>query len=293
VIAVRRGGRLRRDPRVLAAGVAVSLVVSAVRLEVDRRWPPPGWVVLACDVGQGDGLIVRRPGSRDALVVDAGPADGRMAGCIADAGVRPAAVLLTHFHADHVDGVAEVLARWRVPVVLTTAVPEPPDAASAIAAAARGAGSQIRSVRAGDRLAVAGVELHVLWPARRVGPSPANNTSVVAAAQVPTASGPLGVLLTGDIEPEAQIAVMGGPRPDVAVVKVPHHGSGHQQPHFARWAGADIALVSAGADNDHGHPSPVTLTQYRAVGAVVGRTDVHGALAVTITGAGPGLVVQR
>ena len=35
-------------------------------------WPPRGWVMVACDVGQGDGLVLNAGGGA-ALVVDAGP----------------------------------------------------------------------------------------------------------------------------------------------------------------------------------------------------------------------------
>ena len=66
--------------------------------------------MVACDVGQGDGLVLNAgPGA--AVVVDAGPEP-------ADDGPVPATgsacggcrcVVLTHFHADHVDGLAGVL----------------------------------------------------------------------------------------------------------------------------------------------------------------------------------------
>jgi competence protein ComEC len=295
LLVARLGWRPWRDRRVLLAAAVLAGVGLAWRLEADRRWPPPDWAVLACDVGQGDGLLLRRPGAGHVLVVDVGPAGGGIVGCLEDAQVTPAAVLLTHFHADHVDGLSEVLARWRVPVILTTPNLEPADGVALVAAGARSAGVPVRSVRAGDRLEVAGVPLRVLWPARRIAESPENNASVVLVADIPTEPGDLGVLLTGDIEPEAQSAVMAGRSPDVDVVKVPHHGSRHQAPGFARWAGAGIALVSAGAGNDYGHPSPLTLAQYRDSGARIGRTDEQGALAVVVVvgRAGPALVVQR
>ena len=69
-------------------------------------WPPPGWVLAACDVGQGDALVLRAgPGS--AVVVDAGP-DPRLGRRLPAAARRRAVPLLvlTHFHADHVDGLA-------------------------------------------------------------------------------------------------------------------------------------------------------------------------------------------
>ena len=293
VTAAARGWRPWRDRRIvlgLVLALALALVISHGR---DARWPPPDWVVLACDVGQGDGLLIRAPGSVEALLVDAGPEADRIADCLHDSGVERLAVLVTHFHADHIDGLSAVLGRWPVSVVLTTPVPEPAEGASQVVQQARAAGAPLRLVRAQDRLIVAGVALDILWPARAMEESPANNASVVAVAQVPTASGPVRVLLTGDVEPEAQSVVMARPAPDAQVVKVPHHGSRYQVPRFAQWSGARIALFSVGRDNDYGHPSESTLHQYRGAGARIGRTDQQGDLAVVAIPGGLALVSRR
>jgi competence protein ComEC len=148
-------------------------------------------------------------------------------------------------------------------------------------------------VQAGARVVAGGVPLAILWPARRISESPANNASVVALAAVSTIAGPVTVLLTGDIEPEAQTVLLAGPSPGAAVVKVPHHGSRYQEPEFARWSGARIALVCVGQDNDYGHPSAATLDQYRAAGASIGRTDQQGDLAVVAVGARLALIPRR
>jgi competence protein ComEC len=291
--AAARGWRPWRNTRV-TLGIALALaVVLTIRHSRDARWPPPDWVVLACDVGQGDGVLIRAPGSDDALLVDAGPDADRIEDCLSDAGVARLAVLITHFHADHIDGLSVVLGRWPVSVVLTTPVPEPADGASQVVDHARVAGAPIRLVRAGDKLTVMGVALEILWPARPMDQSPANNASVVAVAQVPSARGPIRILLTGDVEPEAQSVVMARPPPDAHVVKVPHHGSRYQVPQFATWSGARIALFTVGRDNDYGHPSESTLLQYRAAGARIGRTDEQGDLVVLPVAGGLALVARR
>ena len=279
-----RGWRpLRHRRAVLAVALATAVGVGLLRSR-PSDWPPPGWVVLACDVGQGDGLLIRQPGSAEALLVDAGPDGDRITGCLEAAHIDRLTVLLTHFHADHIDGLGAVLDRWPVDSILTTPVPDPAEGASAVVGLARGAGVPIRLVRAGQRTTAAGVPLAILWPARRINESPANNASVVALAAVSSGAGPVTVLLTGDIEPEAQTVLLAGPSPGAAIVKVPHHGSRYQEPGFAQWSGARIALLSVGEDNDYGHPSPTTLGQYEAAGATIGRTDQQGDLAVVAVG---------
>ena len=292
-LAAARGWRPWRDRRIMLLLVVALSLGMVLHHHRDARWPPPPWVVLACDVGQGDGLLIRRPGADEALLVDAGPDADRITDCIQDAGIERLAVLITHFHADHIDGLAAVIARWPVSVVLTTPVPEPADGAGEVVDEARAAGVPVRLVRAGDRVTVAGVALEILWPARRMDQSPANNASVVALAHVPSPAGTIRALLTGDIEPEAQSVLMARPPPQVQVVKVPHHGSRYQVPQFARWAGAAIALICVGQDNDYGHPSQSTLLQYREAGARIGRTDEQGDLAVLPVPDGLALVTRR
>jgi competence protein ComEC len=89
------------------------------------------------------------------------------------------------------------------------------------------------------------------------------------------------LLLTGDVEPEAQAALARawpGLRADV--LKVPHHGSRYQDLDFLRGLGARVAIASAGEDNDYGHPSAETLEPLAASGADVFRTDRDGTVVV-------------
>ena len=93
--------------------------------------------------------------------------------------------------------------------------------------------------------------------------------------------GGLRVLLTGDVEPEAQAALgRAVPGLTVDVLKVPHHGSRHQDPGWLTGLGARVALVSAGEDNDYGHPAPETVRLLEDAGTRVLRTDLDGDLAV-------------
>ena len=292
-VAARRRWRPWADRRVVAALAVAALMLLVVRHQRDARWPPPDWLVLACDVGQGDALLMRAPGAGSALLVDTGPDPGRVAACLRGARVRELVVLLTHFHADHIDGLGRVLDDWPVEQVLVSAVLDPTEGAARVAEWTAAAGVPLATLRAGDALTAAGIDLAVLWPARAMADSPANNGSVVAVAELPAGPAPLRVLLTGDIEPEAQAAVMAAPSPLADVVKVPHHGSTYQAAGFAAWTGARIALVSVGRGNDFGHPSAATLAGYRRSGALVGRTDADGALGVVLLSGGPALVRQR
>jgi len=102
------------------------------------------------------------------------------------------------------------------------------------------------------------------------------------------------VLLGGDLETAAQEQLLAsGVVPRVDVVKVPHHGSAKQAAGWVLAARPRIALIGVGLGTDYGHPNARTVAAYRAAGAVVGRTDLDGDLAVVLDGAGRLGLVRR
>jgi competence protein ComEC len=274
--------------------VAVALLAGismVVALPPDRRgWPPDGWFLIMCDVGQGDALLVRT-GEGEALVVDAGPDPDAVDSCLDSAAVDTVpAVVLTHFHADHVRGLSGVLRGRSVAQVLTTPILEPIEEAMTVQALLADADIPVEAVTAGDARSVGDATWQVIWPRRRIDAgSVPNNASLVLSLAVAGRR----VLLSGDIEPEAQAAIAADLRRDpFDVVKVPHHGSRYQSPLLTTWAPAPVALISVGADNDYGHPAPETIAAWAAVGALIGRTDRDGDVAVVSTGDGLGVVTR-
>ena len=91
------------------------------------------------------------------------------------------------------------------------------------------------------------------------------------------------LLLTGDVEPDAQETLLRR-HPDLAadVLKVPHHGSGRQSDRFFDAVGARIGTISAGEDNDYGHPAAAALRLLRDHRVAWWRTDIDGDIAVVM-----------
>ena len=271
--AARAGRRAAAIAGACACVLAVAVQSPAARwLPAELGGPLRGWTVVACDVGQGDALVARAGGA--VVMVDAGLADGSAAACLRRLGVtRVDLLVLTHEHADHTGGIAEV--REAAEVVRAWA---PWAASERTVAALAGISAEVPS--AGDRASPGELAVTVL----QTGPEPRgrDGTEVNDSSHVVRIdAGGLAVLALGDLELDGQRRLLGHPGlAAIDVVKVAHHGSATQDATLARAVGAPVALVSVGAGNDHGHPAPETVGLYRASGAAVLRTDECGDVAL-------------
>ncbi len=285
VVLVLVGRRLGRHPWLCAACALLLLVVVVQPPPLTRviaGWPPPRWRLVMCDVGQGDATVLAAgPGA--GVVVDAGPDPMLVDRCLRSLGVtRVPLVLLTHFHADHVEGLPGVLRGRSVGAIQTTGLGEPPGQVAFVRAQAAARGVPVTRAVAGERRRAGELDWRVLWPVAHPAPEPEGPNDASVTLLVRTRG--LTLLLLGDLEPPAQRALLrtrvGAALPRVDVLKVAHHGSAYQDPVLLRRAGPRLALISCGADNSYGHPSPRTVVALRGAGAMVLRTDEEGAIAV-------------
>lgn len=273
----------RRGPRRLVLVLALDCLLVAVAFQVAHRkdWPPDGWLFVACDVGQGDALVVRT-GRAEAVVVDTGPEPTAADGCLRRLGVSSVPLLvLTHLHADHVGGLDGVLHGRRVGALGLGPLHEPGWAWHAVQDEARWRRLSLWQLRPGERREVHGVTLEVLGPmsAMHHTRSDPNNSSVVLRI----GSSGHTLLLTGDAEIEEQVALRrAGVDPRADVLKVPHHGSAWSSPDFLGSVHARVAVISVGAGNRYGHPAPSLLATLLRLGVPAYRTDRDGDVAVCV-----------
>ncbi|PWI09565.1 hypothetical protein DIZ27_15845 [Streptomyces sp. NWU339] len=296
-VALLAGRRLLGHPwwcAICALLLALLVVRPPPLTRVITGWPPPGWRLVMCDVGQGDAMVLAA-GEDAGVVVDAGPDPALVDRCLRSLGItRVPLVVLTHFHADHVAGLPGVLRGRSVGAITTTGLEEPADQARFVRRLATDRRLPMTRAAAGERRRTGDLSWEVVWPPpsprqpaapttpQSWAPQPEGPNDASVAMLVRTAG--LRLLLLGDLEPPAQRALarspVAGRLADVDILKVAHHGSAFQDPGLLHRMSPRLALISAGRDNTYGHPAPTTLAALRNTGTAVLRTDRDGTIAV-------------
>jgi competence protein ComEC len=294
--------RLRRRAVPWAAALLMLMLAGPHALTRDAvpSSPLPLRVVVL-DVGQGDASVVLFPDGH-ALLVDAGgagplPAPDAETESGFDVGARvvaPAlhalgashleALLLTHGDPDHILGVPAVFHQFSVRSVWE-GVPVPPHPGlRAIQLLAAGTGSTWRTMQTGDRERFGDVEARVLhpplpeWERQRVR----NEDSVVLELRI----GRVSIVLAGDIGKEGERAILSHLEPErLFVLKAGHHGSATSStPELLSVMRPSAVIFSAGRDNRFGHPHPMVVGRFEALGTTIFRTDADGAVFVETDG---------
>ncbi|MCP2030695.1 competence protein ComEC [Okibacterium sp. HSC-33S16] len=271
-----------RGRRRLALALSALLVLTgglyAGAAVADRIGPrlalPPDWSYAACDVGQGDAVLIR---SGDAIaLIDTGPDPALLTTCLDSLGVvRLDLLVLTHFDLDHVGGVAAVIGR--VDRVLS-GVPDN-DGDERMLRGLDTHGANVSGARAGQSGALGSLDWQVLWPPGHTrNPPTGNDGSVVLLVD----GNGIRSLFLGDLSEQAQEAMLATRvlRGTVDLVKVAHHGSADQSARLYERIRARAGLISVGADNDYGHPAPSILGVLRRAGTTAIRTDRCGMIVV-------------
>jgi len=283
---------LRRQSRwVLPSAVASLAALALVAFHPFPSSIQRGFLEIAMiDVGQGDSILLGLP-SGGAMLVDTGgiqtfgrktrPRDSSfdtgedvVSPYLWRRGLRSLDVLMiSHAHADHAGGAEAVLNNFH-PREIWGAFDVDDKDWRRLAALARAAGTRVRSLHKGEVIQLGGVRWEVFAPLPDLAPRDKNEASLVVRASY----GRHSLLLTGDMDRRTEALLLeAGYTARADILKVAHHGSKNSSlPRFLDVLQPSLAMISAGYENNFGHPNPVTLNSLDQRHAVVLRTDRQG-----------------
>lgn len=276
------------------------------------QWPSEGVKMVVCDVGQGDTILIIK--GRNQVLIDGGPSTAKVLACLEeqvpfwDRTIE--LIVLTNTDFDHMNGLSAVLDRYEVIQFVTADGVHESDALNKFIDSLERNGVDIQAVERGDWLVVGGdkrdseLRFEVIWPPD----TKRENVAIFGAQlsefdrkQILGASAKAGdrnersvvlmlledtkrVLLSGDIgnQTESELIEMGG-LVNIDILKVGHHGSKYASSvEFLEIIQPEVAVISVGAKNRYGHPTPETLDRLSKVGAEIYRTDKDGTVVLEL-----------
>ena len=268
-LAALEGRRIRLWAALLAVGFLAAALWGRASLTAGEM------TFAALDVGQGQCLLLESGGFT--AVVDCGGSYPEEAGetaarTLLSAGLTTVdALVLTHYDLDHAGGAVQLLHRLAVDRLYLPAAPEDDPTARAVAEVAQARGTQLLWVTAETQVAFDGGSLRLLPP-----PGEEDNDGLSILASV----GEYDMLITGDLPRDSELALLSRyALPQAELLVAGHHGAATS----TSWAllnrvRPESVVISVGADNPYGHPSPETLERLTAAGAAVYRTDQLGTI---------------
>jgi len=244
------------------------------------------------DVGQGDAIVIESPEGYE-LLIDGGRDRSVLRGLPKVMGPFDrsiAMVLETHPDADHIGGLPDVFARYRVQYYLSPGIENDTSPTERLKdAVSREKGITTFIARRGMRIHLGeATYADVLYPDTDVSKRETNAGSVI----VRVVYGDTSFLFTGDApdEVEAHLVTLDGETLKSDVLKAGHHGS--RSSTSREWLAAVdpvTVVVSAGKDNSYAHPHEEVVKRVQESGAELLSTITEG----TIVFESDGVTIQR
>lgn len=229
------------------------------------------------DIGQGDAILLNLPqGTR--ILVDAGPDNlllNRLGEILPWWEHKIDYVVISHYHADHILGLLELLNKYEVGEVLTTAHQPDDFLYHILVNKLKAKNIPIVFVEAGQIFDFEKNIVARVISAESNNKDYNNNSLVLKLNYLQTS-----ILLTGDLTTEIEEQLIQSDLDLQAdLLKVAHHGSRYSSSQeFLSKVQPKFCVISVGLDNDFQHPHPEALARLSASGCQIYLTESFGTL---------------
>ena len=186
-------------------------------------------------------------------------------------------LILTHYDADHVNGVETLLSRIDVKQVLVPDTGDDTLVRTQMLSALEASHVPVSSIQQAETFSLGDGQITVYPP---VGSGSDNEQGLAVLCE--SSSGQL--LITGDMDATTERALLEQyTLPKIDVLAVGHHGTASSTSEtLLKTLEPETALISVGEHNTYGHPDESVLLRLSRLGVTVCRTDKQGTIHVTL-----------
>lgn len=235
--------------------------------------------VYFLNIGQGDAALIRTP-DQEYMLIDGGPDDTvlrELAAVMPFYERRIDVIVLSHPHADHIDGLIEVLERYKVGAVMITGVSYGYAGYERFLELVEEKGVEVVFVNGDVDFRLGSVVLDIVFPFDSLAGKEFENVNN-SSLSLRVLYGERSFYFSGDLEVEGEEKlVSSGLDVRSDVFKAGHHGSrtSSSEP-LLDLVQPQWAVISCGVDNQFSHPHPETITHFQERGITIYRTDLDG-----------------
>ena len=235
------------------------------------------------DVGQGDSILLYSNGKSALIDTGLKSYSDEVYKKLKDNGIKKLdLVLITHNHADHMGGIADITERIDVKNIIVpdlTKTDEQTDKMYMAIQNVNSSGGKSYTAKQGMSVKIGDFEITVLGC--YCDEKDENDRSIITMAKI----GKWKFLFTGDAQESAEKKLFADNiNIDCDVLKVGHHGSMYStSEEFLEKCSPQFAMISCGRGNRYSHPHDVVLMRLNDAGVQFWRTDLNGDITFSVT----------
>ncbi|MBT4849984.1 MBL fold metallo-hydrolase [Candidatus Parcubacteria bacterium] len=231
------------------------------------------------DVGQGDAILIKTPTGKN-ILIDGG-ADNKLLSQLADNLAwwerEIDYLVITHFHADHIMGLPELLNKYKVKNILVSNHQTKDFLYQLWSDRLIEKKLSAQIVGAGERFVIAE---DLYWQVLSADDyhEDYNDNSVV----IRLTHGSIDFLFTGDLPTTGEDKILATDLVlESEVLKIGHHGSKYSSgEEFLKAVSPQICVIQSGKDNKFGHPHPETINRLTNIGCQIKDTQNQGLIKI-------------